>query len=385
MKLMQVCFSPIIGGAGGVEKVFCNMSNYFCSKYDVINICCDNKEGEPFFFLNNKAKFNNLALNVNLKVPLDVKIWNEFIRLFKQIGLRFEFPREVYVRKQISGALRQCLEDVKPDAVICYELRSMVLLVELGYDLRKIVVMFHSSAEDILMSMSNKQRDILRRVRYVQVLLNSDKEKLIEQGYDNVVCINNIVPEFESISFDCRENTIINIGRLNREQKRQHILIDAFAKIAHKYPDWQVKFFGALSRPRDYETKLKKMIFENQLQNQVFLMGKISDVPNELKKAKILGFPSAYEGFSLALTEAMACGLPSVGFKSAPSVNELIKDGHNGILCDDNVESFAKALEELICDEEKRVRYGKNAIEDMKEYAPDIIYKQWENLIESMM
>ena len=97
MKLMQICFSPIINGAGGVEKVYCNMSNHFCNMYDVINICCDNKEGNTFFFLDDKAKFINLASNVDLKVPLKIKVLNELVRLLKQIGMRFEFPREVFV------------------------------------------------------------------------------------------------------------------------------------------------------------------------------------------------------------------------------------------------------------------------------------------------
>ena len=261
----------------------------------------------------------------------------------------------------------------------------MVAIEELGYDLSKVIVMFHSSADEIINSLSNKQRNVLKNVKYIQCLLQSDCEKMNREGFENVVCINNIVPRFENIGFDGRDNTIINVGRLNREQKRQHLLIEAFAKIAYKYPQWKVKLFGALSRPADYKIRLEKIIKSKKLENQVFLMGKTSNVPEELRKAAILGFPSAYEGFSLALTEAMASGLPSVGFKSAPSVNELIQNGHNGILCDDNVDSFAKALEELMTDEEKRIRYGTNAQKDMLKYAPEIIYGQWEALIKSMV
>lgn len=385
MRLMQICFSPIVNNAGGVGKVYCNMSNYFCNKYDVINICCDNCDGRPFFYLDEKSKFINLAHITNLKVPVTVKIHNEFVRLFKQLGIGFEYPKEVYIRRKIGDSLYGYLNSEKPDVIICYELRSMVLLKELGYDLKKVIVMFHSSADDILESLSYKQKNILKQVKYVQVLLESDKEKCIKRGIKNVVCINNIVPKIDNVSLINREKTIINVGRLNREQKQQHILIKAFAKIAYKYPEWNVKFFGGLSRPPDYEVKLRKLISAYELENQVFLMGKTTNVLEELKKSSILGFPSAYEGFSLALTEAMACGVSAVGFKSAPSVNELIKDGHNGILCDDGVESFAKALEELVCDEEKRIRYGKNAIEDMYAYSAEIIYNQWEKLLESMI
>ncbi len=385
MKLMQICFSPILNGAGGVEKVYCNMSNYFSDKFDVTNICCDNREGKPFFYLNERATFINLARLADFKVPISIKIWNEIVRLVKQIGIALEFPREVYIRRQVKNVLGKCITKERPDVIICYELRSMVAIEELGYDLSKVIVMFHSSADEIINSLSNKQRNVLKNVKYIQCLLQSDCEKMNREGFENVVCINNIVPRFENIGFDGRDNTIINVGRLNREQKRQHLLIEAFAKIAYKYPQWKVKLFGALSRPADYKIRLEKIIKSKKLENQVFLMGKTSNVPEELRKAAILGFPSAYEGFSLALTEAMASGLPSVGFKSAPSVNELIQNGHNGILCDDNVDSFAKALEELMTDEEKRIKYGTNAQKDMLKYAPEIVYGQWEALIKSMV
>ena len=101
-------------------------------------------------------------------------------------------------------------------------------------------------------------------------------------------------------------------------------------------------------------------------------------------KAAIFAFPSAYEGFGLALTEAMSAGLPAVGCKSCPAVNELIKDGENGFLCENGVDAFAQALEKLMSDEELREKMGQAAKEDMKQYAPDKIWDMWEKLIEQV-
>ena len=110
-------------------------------------------------------------------------------------------------------------------------------------------------------------------------------------------------------------------------------------------------------------------------------MGTTSEIESQLRKASIFAFPSAFEGFPLALTEAMSIGLPTVGFKETPAVNELIKNNSNGILCIDNVDALASALEELILDKNKRIQYGQKGKEDMKKYSDDSIFGKWECLL----
>ena len=77
--------------------------------------------------------------------------------------------------------------------------------------------------------------------------------------------------------------------------------------------------------------------------------------------------------------------MPAVGCKSCPAVNELIKDGENGFLCENGVDAFAQALEKLMSDEELREKMGKAAKEDMKQYAPDKIWDMWEKLMEKIL
>lgn len=300
-------------------------------------------------------------------------------------GLAIEWPKEVFVRKQINDSLKALLEQEKPDVVICYELRSMVAIAESGFPLSKIVVMFHMDIGSIIKSLSAKQEQILRKVRFIQVLLDSYKHELINLGYNNVMCIGNIVPQYEECDWSKKEKTVICIGRLDKNHKRQHLLIEAFSVIAAKYPDWSVRFFGGDSKPKMYEKELQELIQRYHLEKQVFLMGKTSEVEAELKKASIFAFPSAFEGFGLALTEGMSMGLPAIGFKSCSAVNELIKDGINGILCDESIDALAIALEELIQDDSKRILYGKQAKEDVKQYSADKIYAEWDCLIEQVI
>ena len=87
----------------------------------------------------------------------------------------------------------------------------------------------------------------------------------------------------------------------------------------------------------------------------------------------------------LALIEAMAAGLPAVGYKSCPSVNELIIDGYNGFLCEDGINDFAEKLQILMSDLELRKKMGNNARETMKKFAPEKIWNQWELLINKVI
>ena len=87
----------------------------------------------------------------------------------------------------------------------------------------------------------------------------------------------------------------------------------------------------------------------------------------------------------MALSEAMAAGLPAVGLKMCNGVNSLIQDGVNGYLTDATPEAFGDALEKLIKNASLRVKMGKAGTEAMKAYAPDIIWDLWEQAIDSVV
>lgn len=380
MKIMQICFTPIVNSTGGAEKVYCNMANHFIKKHDVINICCDDVDGVPYYPLDNKNKFYNIGHRLLKTYPLKIKIANEFIRLAKKIGMRKEYPKEKYIRTLVRESLKRLVQRHVPDKIICYELRSMVLLDEIEYDLKKVIVMFHNNARIIYEGLDNKQYNLLKEVNIIQVLLESDKNFLNSKGFTNVVCIGNIVPTVDYNIKQEKEKLIVTVGRLDRKQKRQHLLIEAFSKIAHKYPDWKVLIYGGDSTPLNYKEYLKKLIDEKQIENQVKLMGKESNIIDILKKGSIFAFPSSYEGFGLALAEAMSVGLPCIGFSNAPGVNELIINNYNGFLVD-NINDFADKLEMLVINRDLCDFLGNNAVQSIQIYSEEKIFEKWDQII----
>ena len=226
----------------------------------------------------------------------------------------------------------------------------------------------------------------MEQVHTWQVLLESYKEDVDKRlNPKHIVSIANPVKQYkddEIVDLNDEKKCIIYIARIEKDIKRPHLLVEAFAKVAKDFPDWRVEIWGMRKYP-DYDKEIEDFITAHELENQVKLMGYADNVEEIYRHADMQAFPSKGEGFSLALADAMSLGLPEIGFKDAYSVNEVIKDGHNGYLVK-GIDEFGKRLGELMADKELRIKLGKNAHEDMKAYAPENIIAKWNELFNTV-
>jgi glycosyltransferase involved in cell wall biosynthesis len=172
------------------------------------------------------------------------------------------------------------------------------------------------------------------------------------------------------------QKTLLTVGGL-RPEKNQNTLIRAFARLKDTHPDWILRIVGsgALRAP------LERLAGE--LGVSVVFAGTTDDVGREYLNAQLFVLPSLYEAFPLALTEALAHGLPAVGFSDCPGTNELIQHGVNGLLVEPGprVENLAMALAELMSAPEKRRSFGMAALDVGSRFCLDDIVSQWEELL----
>lgn len=152
--------------------------------------------------------------------------------------------------------------------------------------------------------------------------------------------------------------------------------------IHKKYPEWRVELWG--QDCGDYTNTLKVMIKNLGLTKKVILCGTTKEIKDKLLKASIFCFPSQYEGFGLALTEAMAAGLPAIGCQNCPAVKELLADDV-GILCEDSVEAIAKSLQKLIANFELRVSLGNKGRMKVKNFSQEEIFKAWDDIFRKIV
>ena len=164
------------------------------------------------------------------------------------------------------------------------------------------------------------------------------------------------------------------------------MLVEAFAQLADEFPDWTVELWGGGDESGEpYAEELRREIRSFHLEERVFLKGESRHIIDEYVGADIFCFPSAYEGFPLAMTEAMSAGLPVVVFRSCTAAAELVQDGKTGILAEDGADGLAEGLRALMQDQDRRAVMGASAREAMREYRPERIWDMWEELMEQQI
>lgn len=173
-------------------------------------------------------------------------------------------------------------------------------------------------------------------------------------------------------------HVLLSVGGL-REEKGHDVLIDSFATLAERFPDWTLHIVG--DGPRRVE--LERQTTHAGIGDRVIFTGAVSDVAPEYATADLFVIPSAYESFGLATAEALAAGVPAVGFADCPGTNEIIEDGVNGLLVSgqDRAGSLAEGLARLMGDEGLRNRLGRAGPASVAGYSLTAIVDRWEQLL----
>ena len=181
-----------------------------------------------------------------------------------------------------------------------------------------------------------------------------------------------------------REPVVLAVGRMF-PQKDHATLIDAFARVARDRPGWRLDLVGDGDLRRDLESQVGR----SGLLGRVRFLGVVEDVAAHLRRAAILAVPSRYESFGLATAEALAAGVPVVGFVDCPGTNELIADGVNGLLVsggsgEARVVALAGGLARLMDDRALRARLGTAGPGSVARFDPEAVADAWEELLQDV-
>lgn len=377
---MLVNFWRVVDSKGGTEKIFCNMANEFSSRgHEIMAVYCEKKEGVPFFPLSNSVLLKNVGYDLMHKT-IFYKIKREILRIISK-KICYEVS-EKENEKHTKFPLKLLLEEFVPDVIVAFQPVVTNILINALKTSIPVITMFHLQPKQLLINATQNEIFALDNSECVQVLMPSFENEL--KKYCNprkIVVIPNIVPQF-SREVTLLENKkyykIIMIGRLDKKQKRPHLLIEIFKKLGKRFLDWELDIWGEIVDEKYYK-KMLKLVYKYNMSQRVHFNGTSNDIVSVLRNADILAILSPSEGFPLSLTEAMSIGIPSVGFDYCSGVNELIKNGYNGFLCSDSNDMEEK-LTLLMNSYELRKKMGKNAHLSMKKYSEKIIWDQWEKL-----
>ena len=180
--------------------------------------------------------------------------------------------------------------------------------------------------------------------------------------------------------FPKRKN-LLACGRLI-EVKGFDMLINAFAKLADKYPDWDLDILGQDLRNSNYSQYLKNLTRELNIENRVHFLGFHKNVYEVMKSHSVFCLSSRYEGFPNSLAEAMAMGMATVSFDVTTGPRDIIIDGLDGLIVkNQDIRALAGGIETLILDQDKRKEFGLRAIDNIKRFNLDCMVTKWERML----
>ena len=367
-----IYFIPLLSTFGGQERTLIDKANWLVENgHEVLFVTFAN-DGVVAYSLREEIR------HVDLACP--------YFHIYRQ-----PFVRRFYAAFKIKRLFRYKMEETikvyQPDVIVVAipltEFFFQDLLAVVGNI--PIVVESHLACghEAIVRGLTEKlidyfipPMDAIRKSDLLIALTEGDAN--IWRKYHHHVCVipNPLTCYPEALPhLDQTEGRIICVGRLS-PQKRFDRMINAFAMIADKYPNWCVDIFG--EGQKQGQLLLKQLITEKGLVRRVNICSPVRDIYSEYRRSQFLVLSSDFEGFGLVIVEAMACGIPVVATDCPFGPSEIIENGKSGLLAKMDVKDLAEKMEWMMTHDEDRRLMGANAHQAAARFRKETIMPQWE-------
>ena len=348
---------------GGAERVMSIVANYWVSNgWDVTLLMLVPPTTQPFYPLDPRIQLKSLD------------VASESTNLLTAIGNNWN-------RIQV---LRRAIIASKPDVTIGF--MNSVNVYTILACLRSNIPVIVSEHMYPGTNDANKIWQLIMKLtyRYADLVTVLTQNALpfypAKAGYRTIVMPNPVVapePSVPGARLSHAPN-LIAIGRLH-PQKGFDLLLKAFHKIHAKYPDWQLTILGEGAM----RAELEQLRSQLKLVDRVHLPGLVSNVPTYLDRADLFVMPSRFEGFPMALCEAMAYGLPVLAADCLSGPRDIIEDGVNGVLVKtEDIDALAAGLDKLMSDPAKRQQLAKNAPSILDRFGVERVMDLWQEAID---
>ena len=337
---------------GGAERVMAGLASHLAKRdHEVTLVTLDDAKQD-------RHEVDDAVRRIPLNVMSDGKPHG--VSLFRKLTRIFDIRHRVH-------AIHDALLEIQPDVVLSFCDRTNVLA---GLAVRKMqsskaLPLVVCERSDPAMQTLPLGWRLLRRWSYPNASCIATQTASAASYFSAggpasfgvpVAVIGSAVnepPVTRNATVATRHKIILGVGRLSHEKGFDR-LIEAFAFVANKHPDWRLRILGE-GHERD---SLTEQVKRHQLTERVEFPGWIRSIGDELGSATMFVLPSRYEGFPSALLEAMATGVPSIALDCQVGSKEIIENAANGLIVGHSPREIADAILTLVEDEDMRERLG---------------------------
>jgi glycosyltransferase involved in cell wall biosynthesis len=367
MKLL-FCIKSMNNPGGGAERVLADITNGLSEQGHSVSLLTFDKEGgESFYSLNQKIE-----------------------RICLGIGATNTAASTVSTLRRIR-ALRRCTLKIAPDVAIGF-MHSM--FIPLSYALigtgipviaSEHIVPKHYKTRPLQALLLSVTPLFVRKITCVSNQVLQSYPSFLRK---KMVSISNPISVFSEqkacvLGGSSDKKTLLTVGRLEA-QKNHKVLIDAFAQISSKVPDWELRIVGEGSK----HISLLRQVKKYGLCDRIIFTGSIKNISKEYIASQLFVLPSDYESFGLTILEANAHGLPVVGFDDCQGVNELIQHNISGVLVhggSNRSGSLASSLLKLMQNDQMRLQLSNNVDGALAEFRIEHVLHKWNNVISDVI
>ena len=333
----------------------------------------------PQFEMNNVHILQNMGYEVHYASNFHNPSYGDDNSRLEGTGIichQIDFERSPFKRKNITAyrQLKKLMEEHEFDLVHCHTPMGGALARLAAHNTHTGPVIytahgfhFFKGAPLINWMIYYPVECYLSRYTDVLICINVEDYKRAKKHFytKNVVRIPGVGLDIERI-----ESTIVNTNQKKEQlgiQNDEYVLLSVGEMTANKNHELVLRALKKLNNKKikyllcghgEEEKKLKNLVTDLQLNDQVLFLGYRKDVFEIYRIADIFVFPSIREGMPVALMEAMASNLPVI-CSNIRGNRELIKNDFGGRLIEGhNIDDYARAIADLAGDREKCLRFG---------------------------
>lgn len=356
MKNILIVYSKMVTG-GSTTSLLSLLNGIDYTRYSIDLQLYDNS-GELQDQINKNV---NVLPEIRKRVDYKKKYFkiNYWIDLFKARALSKKYNNRLINSQFMSKyEAESCpkIEKYYETAISFLEFWPMEYLVR-KVDALKKIGWIHIDIKEagLLVGVNNSSFEKLDNIILVSNSCVENMKKIYPQFSKKILCIENILVKDTiinlanhptNIKYKKEDLNFVSVCRLVCASKGLDRGIEAFKRLKNEKKLSKNICWYIIGEGPDY-FKLKSMIEEYKLKDNIKLLGLHKNPYAIEKNMKFFLLPSRYEGKPMAVTEAQMLGIIPIVCNYS-SATEQIKNGIDGIICDNTDEAIYNVLNEIL-------------------------------------